>query len=170
MALLISHGRIINDDWVELDAEFDSAAPLPAGKLIVPLCVWNARREELLARDAAVGIRLASSEHPETVADALDDVALVAIDFPVFSDGRGYSHARVLRDTYGFVGELRAVGDVQRDQLFLMRRCGFDSFRIRTDRDATDALAGFGEFSAVYQSSTIDPHHPLLLREACGGA
>jgi uncharacterized protein (DUF934 family) len=88
----------------------------------------------------------------------------------VFSDGRGYSHARVLRDTYGFAGELRAVGDVQRDQLFLMRRCGFDSFRIRTDRDATDALAGFGEFSGVYQSSTIDPHPPLLLREACGGA
>ena len=98
MSLLLSHGRIIIDDWVELDAEFDSAAHLPAGKLIVPLCVWNARREELLARDAAVGIRLASSEHPETIADALDDVALVAIDFPVFSDGRGYSHARVLRD------------------------------------------------------------------------
>lgn len=170
MALLTRHGDIVADDWVRLDAEFDTAAPLPPGKLLVPLCLWNARHAELVARDQPVGIWLASSEHPEAIVDALEDIALVAIDFPVFSDGRGYSYARVLRDTWGFAGELRAIGDVQRDQIFLMKRCGFDSFQIRADRDPTDALAGLEEFSLVYQSATVDPLPPLLQREVRHGA
>ena len=164
MARLIKDGAVARDDWTRLGPDFDTDAPLPAGKLIVPLHLWEARREELLARGEPLGIWLDSSEHPEAVGDALPHLQLIAINFPVFSDGRGYSYARLLREKYGFTGELRAIGDVLRDQLFLMRRCGFDSFEIRADRDAADALAGLGDFTHVYQCATVDSGTPLLLR------
>ena len=164
MARLIKDGTVARDDWTRLGTDFDTDAPLPAGKLIVPLHLWEARREELLARGEPLGIWLDSSEHPEAVGDALPHLQLIAINFPVFSDGRGYSYARLLREKYGFTGELRAMGDVLRDQLFLMRRCGFDSFEIRADRDAADALAGLGDFTHVYQCATVDSGTPLLLR------
>lgn len=168
MARLIKDGAVAADDWTRLGADFDTDATLPAGKLIVPLHLWEARREQLLARREPLGIWLDSSEHPEALADALAHLQLVAINFPVFSDGRGYSCARLLREKYGFTGELRAIGDVLRDQLFLMRRCGFDSFEIRADRDAADALAGLGDFTHVYQCATVDPEAPLLLRATRG--
>ena len=135
----------------------------------MPLHLWEARREELLARREPLGIWLDSSEHPEALADALAHLQLVAINFPVFSDGRGYSCARLLREKYGFTGELRAIGDVLRDQLFLMRRCGFDSFEIRADRDAADALAGLGDFTHVYQCATVDPGRRCCCARAQGG-
>ena len=169
MARLIKDGTVARDDWTRLGTDFDTDAPLPAGKLIVPLHLWEARREELLARGEPLGIWLDSSEHPEAVGDALPHLQLIAINFPVFSDGRGYSYARLLREKYGFTGELRAIGDVLRDQLFLMRRCGFDSFEIRADRDAADALASLGDFTHVYQCATVDTGAPLLLRAAPGG-
>jgi len=169
MARLIKDGAVARDDWTRLGPDFDTDAPLPAGKLIVPLHLWEARREELLARGEPLGIWLDSSEHPEAVGDALPHLQLIAINFPVFSDGRGYSYARLLREKYGFTGELRAIGDVLRDQLFLMRRCGFDSFEIRADRDAADALASLGDFTHVYQCATVDTGAPLLLRAAPGG-
>ena len=170
MARLIKDGAVARDDWTRLGADFDTDSPLPAGKLMVPLHLWETRREELLARREPLGIWLDSSEHPEAAADALAQVQLVAINFPVFSDGRGYSYARLLREKYGFTGELRAMGDVLRDQLFLIRRCGFDSFEIRADRDASDALASLGVFSHVYQCATVDTGTPLVLRAAQGGA
>lgn len=166
MARLIKDGAVARDDWTRLGADFDTDSPLPAGKLMVPLHLWETRREELLARREPLGIWLDSSEHPEAAADALAKVQLVAINFPVFSDGRGYSYARLLREKYAFTGELRAVGDVLRDQLFLLRRCGFDSFEIRADRDAADALAGLGDFAHVYQYATVDQGSPLLRRGA----
>ena len=82
----------------------------------------------------------------------------------MFSDGRGYSNARILRERLGYRGELRAIGDVLRDQLFLMRRCGFDSFEIRPDRSAADALASLRDFRHAYQHATDDPGEPLLER------
>ena len=169
MARLIKDGAVARDDWTRLGPDFDTDAPLPAGKLIVPLHLWEARREELLTRGEPLGIWLDSSEHPEAVGDALPHLQLIAINFPVFSDGRGYSYARLLREKYGFTGELRAIGDVLRDQLFLMRRCGFDSFEIRADRDAADALASLGDFTHVYQCATVDTGAPLLLRAAQDG-
>jgi len=166
MARLIKDGALVSDDWTRLGADVETDATLPAGKLIVPLRLWETRRAELLARGEPLGIWLDSSEHPEAAADALAHVQLVAINFPVFSDGRGYSYARLLREKFGFAGELRAIGDVLRDQLFLLRRCGFDSFEIRADRDPADALASLGDFRHVYQSATVDTDAPLLLRAA----
>lgn len=166
MARLIKDGAVVQDEWTRLGADFDTDATLPSGKLIVPLHLWEARGEELRARREPLGIWIDSSQHPEAVGDALAYLQLIAINFPVFSDGRGYSYARLLREKYGFSGELRAMGDVLRDQLFLLRRCGFDSFEIRADRDAADALAGLGDFAHVYQGATVDPGTPLLLRGA----
>lgn len=170
MSHLIKDSRLVSDNWTLVGADAGIDAPLPPGPVIVPAALWRARRDELLARGQPVGIWLDSSEHPDLIADALDRVQLIAINFPVFSDGRGYSHARLLREKYGFTGELRAIGDVLRDQLFLMWRCGFDSFRIRDDRDAADALASLRDFAHAYQGATIDPGPPLLLRPAVTGS
>ena len=88
----------------------------------------------------------------EAVAD-LAHFQLIALDFPVFRDGRNYSHARLLRERYGYRGELRAVGDVLHDQLFYLRRCGIDSFQVRADKDIEEALRGLSDFSITYQTA-----------------
>ena len=83
----------------------------------------------------------------------LDQFELVALEFPKFTDGRSYSHARRLRDRFGYRGEIRAVGEVLRDQLFFMQRCGIDSYQVREDKDAEDALKGLSDFSVKYQTA-----------------
>jgi uncharacterized protein (DUF934 family) len=151
------------DDWT-LFEEVETSRELPAGKLVVPLPVWLAQHRILHARGAPCGVWLAPDEGPEALADSLPQLSLIAIRFPVFSDGRGYTSARILRERLGWRGELRAIGDVLRDQLFLMRRCGFDSFALRPDRSAAEALAALGDFRHVYQHATVDPDTPLLQR------
>jgi uncharacterized protein (DUF934 family) len=164
MARLIKDARVVDDEWLRLETAPNDDAPLPHGKLILPLQTWQQRRADILARGEPVGIWLPGEQHPEAIRDDLAYFRVVAIHFPVFSDGRGYSSARILREQYGYSGELRAVGDVLRDQLFLMRRCGFDSFELRADRDANDALASLADFRHVYQFSAVDPTPPLLQR------
>jgi uncharacterized protein (DUF934 family) len=93
----------------------------------------------------------------------LSSLTLVAIRFPHFTDGRGYSTARLLRERYGYAGELRATGDVARDQLFCLSRVGFDTFELREGEDVGAALAAFGDFSEAYQSSVAQPQ-PLSRR------
>jgi len=88
---------------------------------------------------------------------------VIALNFPSFTDGRHYSSARLLRERYGYKGEIRAIGDVLRDQLFYMRRCGFDAFAIRADRDPVDALEGLKDFSVTYQAAA-DDERPLFRR------
>lgn len=163
MARLIRDNRIIVDDWVLVMPE-QAGAELAPGKLVFPLAVWLERQAELLVRDGPLAVWLDSDQHPEAIADILPHLPMVAINFPVFSDGRGYSSARILREQYGFGGELRAIGDVLRDQLFLMRRCGFDSFQLRADRDPEQALASLADFRHAYQFCTMDPGTPLLQR------
>jgi uncharacterized protein (DUF934 family) len=153
---LIRGGHVADDDFVLLAlAEGEDAArvALPAGPLIVPLALWNARREELLARPAPVGVRLGPADDPDALRDDLPRLALVAIDFPKFTDGRGYSLAYRLRRRLGFKGELRAIGDVQRDQLFYLSRSGFDAFVLKEGLDAQAALASLGDFAATYQGA-----------------
>ena len=97
---------------------------------------------------------------------------VIAVEFPQFTDGRGYSIARLLRERYRYTGELRAVGDVLRDQLYLMAECGFDAFALREDRDANDALAGLRDFSGLYAATTRDaqPRFRRRLRDAADDA
>lgn len=165
MRKIIKDRQIVADATVVLKlAEGDTveSVAIPQGPVLVPLAVWQARREELDAR-SDVGVWLASDERPEALKDAIGNLRVIAVDFPRFTDGRGYSTAYNLRARLGFEGELRAIGDVLRDQLFYMQRVGFDSFATREDRSIEDALKGLTDFSETYQASW-DRKAPLFKR------
>ena len=97
------------------------------------------------------------------IADDLAHFAVIGVNFPKFADGRGYSSARLLRERYGYRGEIRAIGDVLQDQLFYMKRCGIDAFAVREDKDIEAALAGLNVFSDAYQAA-VDQPQPLFRR------
>jgi uncharacterized protein (DUF934 family) len=164
----IIKGRdIVADDWtlLRLAEGIDAATvEVPAGKVIVPLKTWQAQKDALASR-ADIGVWLAPDERPEELKGELDKFGVIAIDFPKFTDGRGYSLAYNLRMRLGYTGELRAIGDVLRDQLFQMKRCGFDAYATRPDRSIEDALKGLTVFSETYQAS-VDEHRPLFRRAA----
>jgi uncharacterized protein (DUF934 family) len=115
--------------------------------------------------DSGEVVRLEPADDPASIADRLGRVARVEVNFPKFGDGRGYSIARLLRERYGYKGELRAVGEVVRDHLFYMESCGFDAFLLREGEDPLEALTGFADFSESYQSSVTKPV-PLFRRRA----
>jgi uncharacterized protein (DUF934 family) len=164
MPAIIKDGTIIDDAWQRLTAEQIEQEGLPAdGDVIVPLSVWQAQREVIAARTGRTGVCLEPGEEPAEIAADLDALPLVAIDFPAFKDGRGYSYARELRTRYKYAGEVRAVGDVLRDQLFYMQRVGFNAFQVRADRDIEDALNGLKDFSVTYQGDVKDPR-PIYRR------
>ncbi|GAA5164679.1 DUF934 domain-containing protein [Viridibacterium curvum] len=144
---------------------------IPDGKVIVPFVVWQARREALAARVAAgeVGVWLETHELVEDLAAQADVNAfpVIAIHVERFADGRIYSAGALLRTRFGFRNELRAFGDVLRDQLFFFKRCGFDAYQIRADRSAEDALASLNDFSDPYQGATVIDQ-PLWRRHARG--
>ncbi len=110
-------------------------------------------------------VRLEPTDDPASVADRLDRIARVEVNFPKFGDGRGYSIGRLLRERYGYKGELRAVGWVVRDHLLYMESCGFDAFLLREGEDPEEALTGFQDFSESYQASVTKPL-PLFRRRA----
>ncbi len=162
---IIKGRAVVSDDWQVLRLDegqtFDQVT-VPEGKVIVPLAVWQAHEAALSARPA-IGVWLAPDERPELLKGQLDRFAVVAVDFPKFTDGRGYSIAFNLRKRLGYTGELRAIGDVLRDQLFSMHRVGFDAYATRPDRSIDDALKGLTDFSETYQAS-IDQPLPLFRR------
>lgn len=149
MALVVDR-QLAQDPYTQVA---DGAALPATGPLLVSLETWRANEAELRARAEPVGVRLRSDEHPEAIADAVPDLALIALEFPTFRDGRAYSYARLLRERYGFVGQLRATGDVLLEQLHYMERVGFNAF----DLDSPDPLADFAtadrDFSVWYQAS-----------------
>lgn len=141
-------------------AEQIAATVVPEGRVVLPLSVWLARRAEFAARVAAgeVGVWLETHELVETLVEDQPDLnvfPLIAVFIERFADGRAYSIAALLRTRHGFKGELRALGDVLRDQLFFMKRCGFDAYQIRADRSAQDALASLNDFSEPYQAAVV---------------
>jgi uncharacterized protein (DUF934 family) len=164
---LIKDRRIVGDTWTLLRAADDGALPAvpETGAVIVPLALWLRDWARLLQRGAPIGVWLSPADDPADIANDLDRFGVVAVDFPQFSDGRGYSIARLLRERYGYKGELRAIGDVLRDQLFYMHRCGFDAFAVREDRSIEDALKALDDFSDAYQVSVERPV-PLFRRRA----
>ena len=106
---------------------------------------------------------LEAGDDPGALAASLGRLKLVAVNFPKFGDGRGYSIARLLRERYGYRGELRAIGAVARDHLYYMAQCGFDAFELRTGEDPQEALAAFNDFSDGYQATVARPQ-PLFRR------
>ncbi|GBL53861.1 Uncharacterized conserved protein, DUF934 family [Pseudomonas citronellolis] len=149
---------------------------LPEGDLILPLELWLTRRSELAREQTAEpgasrassllqesGVWLGPDDDPQRLVGRLDALPLIAIDFPSFRDGRGYSLAYLLRRRLGWRGELRAVGEVLRDQLAHLRQCGFDAFAVRADKSVEDALKGLAGLSVLYGRSAIEPR-PLFRR------
>ena len=165
MALIIKDRNVVTDPWQRLEPNADGSLPPvpPSGDIIVPLAMWRQQRAHLLVRPGRLGIWLDSAEEPAAIAEDLRLFGVVAVNFPKFGDGRGYSTARLLRERYGWKGELRAVGDIFRDQLFFLASCGFDAFALREGEDPQEALAGFGVFSESYQASVERPL-PLFRR------
>jgi uncharacterized protein (DUF934 family) len=145
---LLKQGRVIDDRWHHL-ADGD---PLPAqGPLLVPLARWRAERDALLAHPDELGVAVPNTEPAETLAADLAHFALIALNFPKFTDGRAYSQARLLRERLGFPGELRATGQVLPDQLLFLHRCGFDAFELAKDEPAAVFHTALAAFSAFYQ-------------------
>ncbi|MCS6765777.1 MAG: DUF934 domain-containing protein [Candidatus Protistobacter heckmanni] len=160
-----------HDGWQILREAAESAAALPEGKIVLKLESWQAFKGELAERAARgeIGVWLSADEEPQALAEDFSRLGLIAVDFPIFRDGRGYSTAVLLRTRLGWKGPLRAIGDVLRDQLLHMVRCGFDSYALRPDQDARAALTAFNEMSIRYQGTVLDPL-PLFRRERAQAA
>jgi len=151
---------IETNNWVDLDDD----APLPDGTpVVVSLERWQTEREILDVHSTPVGVRLRSDQRVDEIADDLPDLPLVALDFPNMNDGRHFTSARLLRERHGYRGEIRATGQVLRDQLFFMARCGFDAFQLAPDKDGKAALRAFREISVVYQPA-VDRRLPVQAR------
>jgi uncharacterized protein (DUF934 family) len=165
MPKIIKHSSIIDDNWTLVrlaDGETADTVQFPAGEIIVPLKVWQARKAELMARPQR-GVWLAPDELAQDIATDLANLQVVAIDFPQFADGRGYSTAALLRGRFGWRGELRAIGEVLKDQLFYLSRVGFDAYAVREGKDLEDALKALNDFSETYQAAVDEPL-PLFRR------
>ncbi|UQS16558.1 DUF934 domain-containing protein [Pseudomonas sp. HS6] len=149
-----SGARIVPEDpWTLIRSpETESSV----GMLILPLAHW-------LESPSTHAVWLGPDDGVESLLPWLSSLPLIALDFPSFRDGRAYSQAYLLRSRFGWKGELRAIGDVLRDQLSHMRQCGFDSFAVREDKSAEDALKGLAGMSVLYGRSVIEPR-PLFRR------
>jgi uncharacterized protein (DUF934 family) len=144
---------VLDDPWTLVR---DPALPRPPGMLILSLAHW-------LQSPSTDAVWLGPDDEVESLLPWLASLPLIALDFPSFRDGRAYSQAYLLRSRFGWAGELRAIGDVLRDQLSHMRQCGFDSFAVREDKSAEDALKGLAGMSVLYGRSVIEPR-PLFRR------
>jgi uncharacterized protein (DUF934 family) len=156
--MIIKNKAVVNDEWDVLRlAENDTpeSVVVPSDRVIVPLKVWHAQRDTLQHR-ADVGVWLASDERAENLQNDVQKFAVIAVDFPI---------AYHLRVRLGYRGELRAIGDVLRDQMFYMQRVGFDAFAPRADKDIHEVLKGLSDFSVTYQASS-DQAEPLFRRAA----
>ncbi len=160
---VIKNNEIIEDSWQRIPAVADGETVPEEGDVIVPFSYWKEHRHSLEGRKGKTAVCLNGDDRVEEIAPDLQQFALIALDFPVFKDGRCYSHARLLRDRYAYPGEIRAVGDVLRDQLFFMKRCGIDAFQIREDKDPADALKAFTDFTVTYQPAA-DNAPPIYTR------
>jgi uncharacterized protein (DUF934 family) len=156
MPEIILRDRVVADAWQVLRPEAGVVPELPTGPVLVPLDHWIGHADALLARGDA-GVWIASHEEPAPLCAWLDRLPLVAVDFPKFTDGRGYSIGHLLRTRHGYRGELRAIGDVLPDQLDYLKRVGFDAFAVRADKDIHHALRLLVTFSQPYQGSWEAP-------------
>jgi uncharacterized protein (DUF934 family) len=171
----IKQEGVVFDAWKLLilaEYEFAETVNLPIGPLLVPVSVWHSRRRELIEREYAhgwpLGVWVAAGESPRAIADHLDDFSVVAVHFPTATDGRGCFTARVLRRRYGYRGELRAFGEVLREQLFYLRGCGFDAFTLRADQAASAQVSGLRGFDQTHAAAGHRPLQPAPRRPASG--
>ncbi|MEN9315197.1 MAG: hypothetical protein RIS35_1590 [Pseudomonadota bacterium] len=158
MPTLIDRNGRRDDVWVGPD----NATPGDASHLLVTLADWKTGRDRWIGSGRSIGVLLGPADDPAAIAPDLRALRLVAVGFPAFTDGRGYSIARLLRERHGWRGELRAVGEVLIDQLHYLARCGFDSFALADGQPVDAALAAFSALSDSYQAG-VD-RGPLFAR------
>ena len=160
---IIKNGVVIKDPWIVIADD----APLPASQpVIVSLARWLAEGEALRGRNGLLGVRLRSAELAEDIAADLEHLSLVAIEFPSIGDGRGYTTGRLLRERYGFTGELRAVGALVRDLFPFLRRCGFDAVEARDEIEAAAWRQAVGAITVAYQNAASHGVPHLLRRDS----
>jgi uncharacterized protein (DUF934 family) len=159
MSKLIKNGEVVQDNWNTLRLtgnETPHTVRLPVGPVLVPLSVWKARRTELIHREYEhgwqLGVWLAADEDPAAIKQDLDDFTVIAVQFDKFGDGNSYLTARLLRKRYGYLGELRAIGDVPGSKLAYLRQLGFDAI----------ATAGGKFIGAIVQLAEINQSRPRL--------
>jgi len=161
MAQSLIHQRKRTDNtWIIAS---EPIVDLARQDVLVPLAGWKSHHADWLKHAGRLGVLLEPNQDPADVAGDLARFALVAVHFPVFTDGRGYSIGRLLRERYGYKGELRAVGDIMQDQLFYLSRVGFDAFLLRADQSVEGAITALDSFSEAYQASVERPK-PLFRR------
>jgi len=162
---LIKDGRIVEDDWVKVpDGE-----PVPADRpAIITFERWQAERDSFAGRNAALGVRVKSGTLAPAIAPDLERFALVAVEFPKFRDGRGFSTARELRERFGYQGEIRAVGHIIPDQYQFMMRTGFTSAEAPEGTNPESWARALTEITVAFQPSLDDPQPLSLLRRRLG--
>jgi uncharacterized protein (DUF934 family) len=149
MRQLIKQREIVTDEWRYIEED-------PLGReraLILPLARWKEERDRWWLWDGRLGVKIGPTDSVADLAQDFLRISLVAIEFGGLAEGRGYSQAQLLRGRYKFTGELRAVGKIQRDQLFYMARCGFDAFELPEGADLQVALTAFKDFTVKYQDA-----------------
>ncbi|KEI71784.1 DUF934 domain-containing protein [Endozoicomonas elysicola] len=152
MPKLLKGQQISNDHFQILDQN-ESEASLPEGNLLLHVSAIDAAIQANTDHNGQIGIWFDSADEPEMVADALNQFEVIAVNFPKFMDGRGYSIARLLRERFNYRGDVRAIGDVLVDQLYYLQRCGFSSFRLREDQNPDYAVEALTTFSTDYQTA-----------------
>lgn len=164
--VLAVDGSLRNDNWaVVARPEEGESLVLPEQQpALIPVDLWLENEQQFAGRED-VGVWFDSHDEPEMLDGKVNELPLIAVNFPRFVDGRGYSIARLLRERFGYQGELRAIGDVLLDQLQFMKRCGFDSFLLRADKDSSEAARYLDFFSQTYQAAW-DTDLPLFRRRA----
>lgn len=159
---LLKDGAFADDSWVQVA----DGAEIPGdGPVYVSLKRWRAERDELMARGTQIGIRLTSEQTPGQIEDDLRHFGLVALDFPAFTDGRSYSNARRLRDRFNYQGEVRAIGDILRDQYWQLSRCGFDSIVVKEGETLEGWKAAVSAITTPYQAASDGAETVLSLRQ-----
>jgi uncharacterized protein (DUF934 family) len=166
MPRLIDTGaQLLNNPWVLLakDATLETALATPDSHMLAPAGLWLAHKQELLHTGKQLAVWLDSEQPASLLVNELGELSMIALNFPHFMDGRAYSTAVILRKHFHYAGEIRAIGDVLRDQLFMMKRCGFTTFDLRDSVKLEDAQTAFGDFTTNYQA-TVEMPEPLFRR------
>ena len=160
MHQLLKDGNIVANSWQLVRADSET---VPEGDVLLSLSHWLGSRQTISHHVGEIGLWLESHEEIECLTDDMMDIPVIAINFPKFVDGRGFSAARLLRERCGYRGELRAIGEIIRDQLFLMQRCGFNAFQFSSEIDLAEASKSLRDFTGAYQVA-VDQPEPLFKR------
>lgn len=153
MPIVINNHQVIDDEWLDLTTEgnsFDNGS-----KVIVGLDRLKNEFDQLKTKSQALAVMLSETDSVDDILPFLDDLQMVVLRFTAFADGRAFSQSRLLRDRHGYEGQIRAVGDVIRDQLSFMQRCGFSQFQLAETEDVNQAIHAFSDFSSSYQPELV---------------